>query len=126
MNAAASAEYRAAWARRQAGDEAAYLSVMKEIARKYPESRAGQRAREELASAAAQKDGRGGGMAPLATAAVGGVAAAVAIPAFMKYMERSRAVAASHPVAGGSRMMPAVPPPPTKPASVKRGWAPLK
>src|SRR5262252_6631910 len=109
MNPEASAKYRAAWEKKQAGDDAGYRVALKEIADKYPGSRAGERAKEELAQ------GSGGMMMGAAAAAVAG---AVAVPAFMKY--RARAADAAH-----ARPADLSGPIGIKPQA-KRGWDPLK
>ena len=115
MNPEASAKFRAAWEKRQAGDDAGFRAAMKEIADKYPDSRAGERAKEELAH---PMSGGSGGM--MMGAAAAGVAAAVAVPAFMKY--RARAADSAH----------ARPPDLSGPVGIKptpanrRGWDPLK
>jgi hypothetical protein len=44
----ASAEYQVAWQKKIAGDDAAYRDGLKRVAARYPHSRAGVRAREEL------------------------------------------------------------------------------
>ena len=46
---AASAAYRAAWEKKLAGDEAGYRAALGDICKKYPNTRAGERAREMLA-----------------------------------------------------------------------------
>ena len=112
MNPESSAKFRAAWEKRQAGDEAGYRAGLKEIADKYPGSRAGERAKEELA-----QPQNGGSAGMMMGAAAAGVAAAVAVPAFMKY--RARAADAQHarPDLSG--------PVGIKPAP-RKGWDPLK
>lgn len=47
-NAEAAAEYRAAWEKRQAGDEQAYKDGLARLTAKWPDSRAGRRAKEAL------------------------------------------------------------------------------
>jgi hypothetical protein len=47
-DARASAEYRAAWQKKLAGDTDAYRAGLKRLASRYPSSRAGVRAQEEL------------------------------------------------------------------------------
>ena len=114
MNPEASAKYRAAWEKRQAGDDAGYRTALKEIADKYPGSRAGERAKEELAQTSG---GGSGGM--MMGAAAAGVAAAVAVPAFMKYRARAADAAHARPAADLSGPIGIKPP-------TKRGWDPLK
>lgn len=113
MNPEASAKYRAAWEKKQAGDDAGYRAALKEIADKYPGSRAGERAKEELAQASG---GGSGGM--MMGAAAAGVAAAVAVPAFMKY--RARAADAAHARPADLSGPIGIKPP------ARRGWDPLK
>ncbi|HJZ87575.1 MAG TPA: hypothetical protein VKN99_20515 [Polyangia bacterium] len=132
-DAEASAKYRAAWEKRQAGNEEAYQAMMKEIATRWPESRAGRRARQVTASEG------GGGQGTMMGAAMAGVMAAVAIPAFMKYRAQSSGVAAG-PVgitppglqlAPGLPLSPHVSAEPTehvprgRPANAQKGWEPL-
>lgn len=113
MNPEASAKFRAAWEKRQNGDEAGYRAALKEVADKYPDSRAGERAKEELAQPAS-----GGGSAGMMMgAAAAGVAAAVAVPAFMKYRARAADAAHGRPDLSG--------PVGIKPAP-RKGWDPLK
>jgi hypothetical protein len=113
MNPEASAKFRAAWEKRQAGDEAGYRAGLKEVADKYPGSRAGERAKDELA----QGQSGGGSAGMMMGAAAAGVAAAVAVPAFMKY--RARAADAGHgrpDLSGPIGIKP----------SPRKGWDPLK
>jgi hypothetical protein len=112
MNPEASAKFRAAWEKRQAGDEAGYRAGLKEIADKYPGSRAGERAKEELAQPA-----NGGSAGMMMGAAAAGVAAAVAVPAFMKYRARAADAQRGRPDLSG--------PVGIKPAP-RKGWDPLK
>jgi hypothetical protein len=113
MNPEASAKFRAAWEKRQAGDTAGYRAALQEIANQYPNSRAGQRAQEEL------KQTPGGSGSMMMGAAAAGVAAAVAVPAFMKY--RARTADAAH-----AQKADLAGPIGIKPAAGKRGWDPLK
>ena len=123
VNPEASARYRAAWEKRQAGDEAAFQAAMKELAQKYPDTRVGQRAKETLASSS-----RGGsGAGPMMGAAAAGVMAAVAVPAFLKYRARAaeqHKAEVSGP-AGIRESRESRAPVRSKSAS-KRGWEPLK
>ena len=83
----ASAQFRSAWEKRQAGDQAGYLASLREIGAMYPRSRAGKRAQETLATA---NQPRGGSTGAAAT----GIMAAIAIPAFAKF--RARAAGQGH------------------------------
>jgi hypothetical protein len=60
---AAAEQYRAAWAKKRAGDEAGYRAALQVLAHQSPHSRAGERAREMLEQTAEQKRGFGGLMA---------------------------------------------------------------
>src|SRR5262249_11771935 len=80
--AQAGAAFRAAWSRRQAGDEMGYREALKEIGSRFPATRAGRRARE------LGPPGAPGGMMMLAAV---GAAAAIAIPFVMKYKARAEA-----------------------------------
>ena len=84
----ASAQFRAAWDKRRAGDEAGYRTLMQDIAQRWPDSRPGRRARKE-------KDQPAGTPSLIGASALFGVVAAVAIPALMTL--RSRALGAPGP-----------------------------
>jgi hypothetical protein len=75
----AAARYRAAWEKRRAGDEAGYRAGLQAVAAMSPDSRAGQRAREDLQASAG---GLFGGFGVVGTVGLGllvlGVPAAVA------------------------------------------------
>lgn len=47
-DARASAEYQTAWAKKVAGDNDGYRAGLQQVASRYPDSRAGVRAREQL------------------------------------------------------------------------------
>ena len=81
---AAARMYRAAWAKRVGGDEPGCRAGLEAIAKAYPASRAGQRARRELS------EGAHPGPAPQASFAAFslGIAAAIALPAYLKYVDR--------------------------------------
>jgi hypothetical protein len=49
-DAEASAAYRAAWDKKMAGDEAGYRASLEAVTKKYPNTRAGERAKERLAA----------------------------------------------------------------------------
>ena len=44
----ASAAYRAAWEKKQNGDEAGYRAGLEQVKKQYPNTRAGERARQQL------------------------------------------------------------------------------
>lgn len=96
----ASAAFRAAWEKRQSGDDAGYRAGLADVMARWPDSRAAARAKER------QKEGGGSGV--LAQLALGGMAAAMAVPAMMKF--RANAEAAGD----------APPPPEETPAPAKR------
>jgi hypothetical protein len=59
-DAAASAAFYAAWRKGASGDDAGKVAALEEIARRYPDSRAGMRAKELLHPQAATETSLGG------------------------------------------------------------------
>src|SRR2546427_756856 len=86
----ASARFRQAWEKRRNGDESGYEATMKEIATRWPDSKAGRRARDETGRSPLQSG-------TMVGAAMAG-AAALAVPTFMKY--RAQASGSAPPDAG--------------------------
>jgi hypothetical protein len=73
----AAALYRTAWEKKATGDRKGHEATLKEVADKHPRTRAGQRAKQVLATPGA---GPGVSMSSYLL----GAAAAIAIPTFMK------------------------------------------
>jgi hypothetical protein len=79
---AASAAYHAAWQKKMGGDGNGYRAALREVAAKYPDSRAGRRAKEELERSPTDRAGIGGVMLGTSVGLIAGGAAAFALKAF--------------------------------------------